>query len=327
MKKRKIGRTEVGEIGLGCMGMTHAYGPSDEKESLAVLAKALEMGCNFWDTADFYSAGKNEELLAKALTSHREEVFLSTKVGNVFDSTQIPMMGVANELNGSAEYIKKSVESSLKRLKTDYIDLYYLHRVDPKTPIEESVSAMAELVKEGKIKYVGLSEASVETIQRASKIHRITALQSEYSIWYRELEQEIIPLCQTLNIKLVPFAPLGRGFLTGEIQHTSDLSENDWRKSFPRFQDANLKQNMMIVEKIKKLASKYQCSSATIALAWLLTKNHQLIPIPGTRHINYLLENIEATNICLNEEEMTQLSKFKVYGDRFPSFMENSIDK
>lgn len=327
MKKRKIGHAEVGEIGLGCMGMTHAYGPSDEKENLAVLAKALEIGCDFWDTADFYSAGKNEELLAKALSSHRDKVFLASKVGNVFDSTEIPTMGVVNKLNGSANYIKKSVENSLKRLKTDYIDLYYLHRVDPNTPIEESIFAMGELVKEGKIKYIGLSEASAETIERASTIHEITALQSEYSIWYRELEKEILPLCQTLNITLVPFAPLGRGFLTGKIQNTNGFSEKDWRKSFPRFQDNNLKKNMKIIEKINKLASKYHCSSAAIALAWLLTKNQQLIPIPGTRHIDYLLENVEATTIRLNGEEMNQLSKIKVYGDRFPSFMEKSIDK
>lgn len=327
MEKRKMNEAEVGEIGLGCMGMTHAYGPSNEKENLAVLAKALELGCNFWDTADFYSGGGNEVLLSKGLKGQREEVFLSTKVGNVFDTGKIPEMNDKQGINGSPQYIKKSVEDSLRRLKTDYIDLYYLHRVDPKTPIEESITAMAELVKEGKIKHIGLSEASADTIQRASKIHKISALQSEYSIWYRELEGEIIPLCQTLDITLVPFAPLGRGFLTGKIQQPNELAKDDWRKIFPRFQDDKIKENMQIVDKIKGIAQNYHCFPATIALAWLLTKNEQLIPIPGTRHLNYLIENLTASNIRLKAEEMKQLSDIKVYGERFPTTMEKTIDK
>lgn len=327
MKKRKIGEVKVGEIGLGCMGMTHAYGPSDEKENLAVLGKALELGCNFWDTADFYSGGKNEVLLSKALEGHREEVFLSTKVGNVFDPEKTPEMNDNQGVNGSPQYIKKCVEDSLRRLKTDYIDLYYLHRVDPKKPIEESIAAMAELVKEGKIKYIGLSEASTDTIQRANNIHKISALQSEYSIWYRELETEILPLCQTLDITLVPFAPLGRGFLTGKIQRTNELAKEDWRKKFPRFQDDKIKENMQIVDKIKGIAQNYHCSPATIALSWLLTQNEQLIPIPGTRHLNYLMENLAASNIRLKEEEMKQLSEIKVFGERYPTTMEKAIDK
>ncbi|ALS00520.1 hypothetical protein ATZ33_03775 [Enterococcus silesiacus] len=327
MQKRKIGNDFMGEIGLGCMGMTHAYGPSDENENLNVLAKALEIGCNFWDTADFYSAGKNEELLAKALKNNRKHVFLATKVGNVYDQVLSTDSSGQKRLDGSPEYIKNSIERSLKRLKTDYVDLYYLHRVDPLVPIEETIYAMAELVKEGKVRYLGLSEASAKTIKRANSIHPITALQSEYSIWYRELEKEIIPLCNELAITLVPFAPLGRGYLTGTIQQTNDLSAEDWRNNFPRFKEETLIKNRNIVDVITTIAKEHKCKPAVVALAWLLTKNKNLIPIPGTRHIDYLVENTSASKLRLSVTEMNKLSEIKVYGERFPSNMEQTIDK
>ena len=327
IQKRMIGDDLVGAIGLGCMGMTHAYGRADEKENLRVLEKAVEIGCNFWDTADFYSAGKNEVLLAKVLKKQRKKVFLATKVGNVYDNSRLSAIGKETMIDGSPEYIKNSIDRSLKRLNTDYIDLYYLHRVDPAVPIEETIQAMSKLVEKGKVRYIGLSEASAQTIKRANKIHKISALQSEYSLWYRELEKKIIPLCNELAITLVPFAPLGRGYLTGEIQQTKDLPADDWRHKFPRFQSDALIKNKTIVEILTMIGKEHDTTPAVVALAWLLTKNDQLIPIPGTRHINYLIENTSASKLKLSVDEMEILSKIHVYGERFPPDMEKMIDK
>lgn len=327
MRQPTIGNFKVGEIGLGCMGMTHGYGPSNEKENLTVLEKAVEIGCNFWDTADFYSAGRNEELLGKILKKKKEKVFIATKVGIAFNLNEEINQDTQNKVNGEAKYIKKAIERSLNRLNVDYIDLCYLHRVDPNTPIEETIDAMKDLVNEGKIRYLGLSEASVDTIIRASKIHQISALQSEYSIWYRDIENEILPLCEKMNISVVPFAPLGRGFLTGNLKHFSDLSLNDWRRKFPRFKEEVIQQNMHIVSKIQEIAQNYDCAPATIALSWILSKSPNLIPIPGTRHLKYLLENARASEIRLKKEEMDYLQDIKVVGERFPSYMEKAIDK
>lgn len=332
MKQRKIGKDMAGEIGLGCMGMSHAYGASDETENLRVLRRALELGCNYWDTADFYGAGTNEALLGKALTHHRSQVFLATKVGNVFDKTltshQDQVSAKADWIvDGTPDYIRKSVHRSLQRLSVDVIDLYYLHRVDPHVPIEESVGTLSRLVEEGKVRYIGLSEASADNIRRAARIHPIAALQSEYSLWTRDVEATILPTCRELNIAFVAYAPLGRGFLTGAIQKANDLSPNDWRHTFPRFQEEILDKNRSIVDTISAIAAQHKATLAQIALAWLLAKGGDIIPIPGTRHIKYLEENSSAGTIRLSAEELGELEKLKAFGHRFPENMRKFLDE
>jgi aryl-alcohol dehydrogenase-like predicted oxidoreductase len=291
MKQRLIGGTFVGEIGLGCMGMSQSYGPYDESEALKVLDRAIELGCNFWDTADLYGSGKNELLLGKALKKHRSKVFLATKVGHVTDriltSHQDQVKSNAPWIvDGTPEYIRKCVDLSLLRLEVDHIDMYYLHRVDPIVPIEESVGAMADLVRQGKVKYLGLSEAGAETIRRAMKEHPITALQSEYSIWTRDVEEEILPTCRKLGITFIPYSPLGRGFLTGEITDPEHLSSDDFRLKIPRFQGENFQKNLEIVTVIRRIAKLHNATLAQIALAWVLMKGEDIIPIPGTKRIN-----------------------------------------
>jgi aryl-alcohol dehydrogenase-like predicted oxidoreductase len=316
------------------MGMSHAYGTSNEQENLSVLNCALEMGCNFWDTADFYSEGENEKLLSKALKGNREEVFLCTKVGNVFDRTLTSHQDQVQKqvdwiVDGSPDYINKCIDKSLQRLGVDHIDLYYLHRVDPLIPIEESIGAMADLVKRGKVRYLGLSEASVDTIRRAAAVHPITALQSEYSLWTRDIEDSVIPLCRELGITIVPFAPLGRGYLTGKITKKNDLAQDDWRRKFPRFQDDNIEKNKKIVKALEEISALYKVTPAQIALAWLLEQEEHLIPIPGTRHIKYLKENFSATQISLSEENLSILNAYKneIAGERFPINMSKLVDR
>lgn len=323
MKQRMLAGNMVGEIGLGCMGMSQSYGPADDNESLRVLDRAIELGCNFWDTADVYGEGKNEMLLAKALKKHRSKVFLATKVGNVRDrrltSHQDQVQAnVAWIVDGTPAYIRKCIDLSLKRLEVEVIDVYYLHRVDPKVAIEETVGAMAELVKLGKVRYLGLSEASAETIRRANRVHPIEALQSEYSLWTRNVEAEIMPTCRELGITFVPYSPLGRGFLTGTVRKAEDLSENDFRRNVPRFMGENFQQNLKNLPLIQQIAEKHHSTPAQVALAWVLAQGMDMIPIPGTKRVNYLEENIAAADIQLSQDELDVLDGIRAYGERYP---------
>ncbi len=323
MKQRLIGGNLVGEIGLGCMGMSQSYGPADDNESLRVLDRAVELGCNFWDTADVYGAGKNELLVGKALKKHRQAVFLATKVGNVYDRSltshqdqvqaEVPWI-----VDGTPAYIYKCIDLSLQRLGVDYIDLYYLHRVDPQVPIEETVGAMADLVKQGKVRYLGLSEASASTIRRAVQVHTITALQSEYSLWTRHVEDEILPTCRELGITFVPYSPLGRGFLTGTVTDTSHLAENDFRIRNPRFQGENFQKNLNLLPIIQRIADGQHATPAQIALAWVLLQGTDLVPIPGTKRIGYLEENLAAANITLTHQDLDELASIQAFGERYP---------
>ncbi len=321
MNQRSIANTQVGEIGLGCMGMSQSYGPSDDNESLRVLDRAIELGCNFWDTADAYGAGKNELLLGSALKKHRDKVFLATKVGNVKDRTLTSHQDQVKAnapwiVDGTPQYIRKSAELSLQRLGVEYVDLYYLHRVDPLTPVEETIGAMSELVKQGKVRFLGLSEASATTIRRAMQVHPITALQTEYSLWTRHVEEEILPTCRELGITFIPYSPLGRGFLTGTIEKEEDLFQDDFRRSTPRFQGENFQKNLAIIPLIRRIAEQHQATPAQIALAWVLAQGKEFIPIPGTKRVKYLEENIAASGVHLTGEEMLQLEGIQSYGER-----------
>lgn len=324
MKKRRIAGQEVSELGLGCMGMSFAYGPADEQESIQVLNRALELGVNFWDTADMYGAGKNEELLAKVLKDRRSEVFLATKFANVYDRTQTSHQDLvaANPpfiVDGTPEYVRKSCESSLRRLGIDQIDLYYQHRVDPRVPIEDTVGAMARLVEEGKVRFLGLSEASAANIRKAHATHPIAALQTEYSLWTRDVEAEILPTVRELGIAFVPYSPLGRGFLTGEIKSIDDLPADDWRRMNPRFMGENFQKNFEIVDRVKAIADKKEATPAQIALAWVLAQGQDLIPIPGTKRIKYLEQNVRSADIQLTPEELADLNSIRPpAGERYP---------
>lgn len=331
MQQKYIGKDKVSAIGLGCMGMSHAYGPSDQEENFQVLDRAIELSCNLWDTADFYGSGKNELLLAKALKKYRSKVFLATKFGNVADrsltSHQDQVQANASWIvDGTPEYVRKSIDKSLLRLGVDFIDLYYLHRVDPLVPIEETVGAMAELVKEGKIRYLGLSEASIDTIRRAMKIHPISALQTEYSIWSRDIEEGILQTCREFGITLVAYSPLGRGFLTGEIKTLDRLSEDDWRRTFPRFQENNLEENLKIVEMLTSIAHTHSATPAQVALSWVLSKGQDVIPIPGTKHVKYLEQNLEAVNIHLSTDEIKEIDSLHVAGHRYPEYIRQFLN-
>lgn len=307
MKTRQLGNTKLKpfEIGLGCMGMSEFYGPADEHESIKTLHRALELGVNFFDTADMYGVGANEELLAKAFKNQWSKIILATKFGIVRD----PINHNVRSVDGSKAYVKLACDASLKRLGIDVIDLYYLHRVDPKVPIEETVSAMADLVKVGKVRYIGLSEVSAQTLEKANKIHPITALQSEYSLWSREPEKEIIPLCEKLSISFVAYSPLGRGFLTNKIESAKDLEAGDYRKGNPRFVGDNFEKNHHLVEELNKLAQQKGCTAAQLSLAFVLAKSSNVIPIPGTKRIKYLEENVHAADIHLTTEELATLDK------------------
>ncbi len=314
MEYRELGNTgqELSAIGFGCMGLSHAYGKADDAESLRTLDHALASGVNFWDTADVY--GHNEDLICKALQGRRSEVFLATKfaLNAVGSSTNI-------SVQGSPEYVKAACEKSLKRLGIETIDLYYQHRVDPDTPIEDTVGAMAELVKEGKVRYLGLSEASAETIRRACAIYPIAALQSEYSLWTRDPEGEILSVCRELGVGFVPFSPLGRGFLSGQFSTPEDFEEGDLRRFNPRFQGGNFYKNLELVEEVKKIAQYKGCTPSQLALAWLLAQGKDIIPIPGTRKIANFDENIGALNVSLSVEEINALRDFlpPVAGERY----------
>lgn len=318
MKKRKLGELEVSAIGLGCMGMSAFYGSHDDDESVKVIQYALDNGVNFLDTADMYGPWINEELVGRAIKGRRDEVIIATKFGNEVDEQGNRTGGI----NGKPEYIRKSVEGSLRRLGVDYIDLYYQHRVDPDTPIEETIQTMADLVKEGKVRYIGMSEAAPETIRRAAKVHTITALQTEYSLWSRDPEDEILATVRELGIGFVPYSPLGRGFLTGQIKSPEDFEEGDFRRNNPRFQGENFKKNLELVERVKDLADEKGCTTGQLALAWVLAQGDNIVPIPGTRHIEYLKENIGAVDVDLTEDDLRLLDeaapKGAAAGDRYP---------
>jgi aryl-alcohol dehydrogenase-like predicted oxidoreductase len=306
MQTRKLGSRglEVSEIGLGCMGMSEFYGEADEGEALATIRRALELGVNFLDTADMYGPFTNELLVAKAIEGRRDEVVLATKFGNVRGES-----GERLGVRGDAEYVHQACDASLERLGTDHIDLYYQHRVDKEVPIEETVGAMAELVEQGKVRHLGLSEASPDTIRRAQAVHPITALQTEYSLWAREPEEEILPTVRKLGIGFVAYSPLGRGFLSGRFQSPDDIPEGDFRRNQPRFQGENFDRNLKLVDRAREIAEEKGATPGQLALAWVLHQGEDIVPIPGTKHVSYLEENAGAADIELTEDDLRRLDE------------------
>jgi aryl-alcohol dehydrogenase-like predicted oxidoreductase len=304
MRSRQLGTDGpvVSAIGIGCMGMSEFYGPSDKKSALSVFDRALDVGVNFWDTADMYGLGRNEELIGEALAARRSEVVVATKFGVVRRSD-----GEFVRIDGTPAYVREACEASLRRLGVDCIDLYYLHRVDQSTPIEETVGAMARLVEDGKVRHLGLSEVSASTLRRAAAVHPIAALQSEFSLWTRDVEHSALPACRELGIGLVPYSPLGRGFLSGKLRSIDDLAENDFRRSNPRFQGENFTRNLVLADKLRELAEQRSCTPAQLALAWVLAQGNEIVPIPGTRRVERLEENAAAAEIELSEEELSAI--------------------
>lgn len=311
MQTRRLGTNgpEVSAIGLGCMGMSDFYGPAEDARSIEVIHRALDLGINFFDTADMYGVGRNEQLVGRALRDRRDKAVIATKFGNVRVED-----GSYLGIDGSPAYVRKACEASLRRLGVDVIDLYYQHRVDPRTPIEDTVGAMAELVREGKVRYLGLSEAAPDTIRRAHKVHPVTALQTEYSLWSRDAEEDLLPLCAELGITYVAYSPLGRGFLTGAIRSIDDLAPDDWRRNNPRFQGENFQKNLQLVDAVQEMARARGCTPAQLALAWVLARPEGIIPIPGTRRIERLEENIGAVDVTLTREELDRLDAIAPVG-------------
>jgi aryl-alcohol dehydrogenase-like predicted oxidoreductase len=328
MKSRTLGARgpKVAALGLGCMGMSEFYAGRDDAESIATLHRALDLGCTFLDTADMYGPHTNEQLVGKAIKGKRDQVFLATKFGIV--RTADP---TARGIDGRPAYVRASCEASLRRLGVDVIDLYYQHRVDPKTPIEETVGAMAELVKEGKVRYLGLSEASATTLRRAQKVHAITALQTEYSLWTRDPEDGVLAACRELGIGFVAYSPLGRGFLTGQIKRYEDLAPDDYRRSSPRFQGANFAKNLDLVARVGELAKAKKCTTTQLALAWVLAQGDDIVPIPGTKRRTYLEENIGALDVTLTAEDLAQIDAVApmgaAAGTRYPEAMMERLDR
>ena len=328
MDIRKLGSQGLtaSQMGLGCMGMSEFYGATNDEESIQTLYRALELGITFWDTADAYGPHRNEELLGKIMQGVRKQITLATKFGIVRD----PANPQVRAISGKPAYVQSACEASLKRLKTDVIDLYYLHRLDPQTPIEDTVGAMSLLVQQGKIRGIGLSEVSSATLRKAHAVHPISALQSEYSLWTRDPENNILATCKELSIAFVPYSPLGRGFLTGQFKRFEDLEADDYRRFSPRFQGENFNKNLDLVHKITKLAQQKGCTSSQLALAWVMAQGDYLFPIPGTKRVKYLEENAAAVNITLSTDELTAIDAFfpkdSAAGDRYPEQMMKSID-
>ncbi len=328
MQTRPLGKQglNVSMLGLGCMGMSEFYGPLDDAESVAAIQRAVDLGITFFDTADMYGPFTNERLVGRALRDRHAGVVIATKFGNVRGED-----GAFLGLNGSPDYVRACCDASLQRLGVDHIDLYYQHRVDPKVEIEETVGAMSELVSAGKVRYLGLSEASASTIRRAHAVHPITALQSEYSLWTRDVEEHVLPACRALGIGFVPYSPLGRGFLTGRFQSPSDLAEDDRRRIFPRFQEENFDRNLQIVRRLESAAKRKQCTLAQLALAWVLAQGDDVVPIFGAKKRKYVEENVGAVNVRLDPRDLDELSaavpKGAVAGQRYPAASMASVQK
>lgn len=328
MKRRKLRDLDVSALGLGCMGMSFAYGSADEAESLATIDRAVELGVDFLDTADMYGPYTNEKLVGKAIKGRRDEFVIATKFGIVVD----PSDATKRSINGRPEYVRQAVHGSLERLGIDTVDLYYLHRVDPETPIEETVGAMSRLIEEGKVRHIGLSEASAETLRRASAVHEITALQSEYSLWTRDVEEnDVLLACRELGIGFVAYSPLGRGFLSGEIKSFDDLQEGDWRRTNPRFQSENFDMNLKLVETVQEIAKEKGVLASQLALAWVLAQGDDIVPIPGTKRRKYLEQNTASADIALSNEELEKLNEvFPVNaaaGKRYPEAMMSGVNR
>ena len=326
MKHRKLGALDVGAIGLGCMGMSEFYGKGDDAESLAVIHRALELGVTLFDTSDMYGPHTNEILLGKAIHDRRDRVVLATKFG--IERGPTPQH---RGINGKPEYVRAACDASLKRLGVDHIDLYYQHRVDPNTPIEDTVGAMAELVKAGKVRYLGLSEAGPETLRRACKVHPITALQTEYSLWTRDPEDGILATCRELGIGFVAYSPLGRGFLTGQIKKFDDLAADDFRRYSPRFQGANFEKNLELVARVTELAGQKKCTPGQLALAWVMAQGDDIVPIPGTKRIRYLEENLGAEQVVLTKQDLAAIDELApkgvAAGPRYPEAAMSSLNR